>query len=476
MSIAVAATPAERSLSLAGLFVLAVGSLDIGLEQSLVLPALPALARHYESSLIATSWIATGYLLASVVGIPLLGRLGDVFGRRRLLFVALGAFTIGGLICALSNSIELVIAGRVIQGFGSAAGALMLGLLRDAVPAERLTRSIGIIIGGVSAGGAIGSVLSGVFVDHVSVQSIFWFLSALSLAIMVGAFVLVPESPQRARVPIDIPGAVLLASGLATLLLAISKGNDWDWSSTSIVLLFVGSAVLLAAFAAIESRVRQPLVDLVLVARPPFVNAGVCAFAAGYSFFVVLIVVPQIAAIPEISGYGFGYSTTKTGLLLVPMAVVAMAAGWTAGRIVQRVGPRFLMATGSAVGVIAYVFASLAHDNAAQISFLTSGVGVTFGFTLTAIASIVVREASEDKTSIAAGVNGVLRQTGSAIAAAAAVAIITGAGTVGPFPAEAGYTRAFVMGAIACGVGVVAAALLPGRRWHTATAAARQSA
>jgi MFS family permease len=472
MSIAVAAAPAERSLSLAGLFVLAVGSLDIGLEQSLVLPALPALARHYESSLIATSWIATGFLLASVVGIPLLGRLGDVFGRRRLLFVALGAFTIGGLICALSNTIELVIVGRIIQGLGSAAGALMLGLLRDAVPAERLTRSIGIIIGGVSAGGAIGSVLSGVLVDHVSVRSIFWFLSALSLAIMLGAFLLVPESPQRARVPIDVSGAVVLASGLAALLLAISKGNDWGWSSASIILLFAASAVLLALFALIESRARQPLVDLALVARTPFANAGVCAFAAGYSFFVVLIVVPQIAAIPEISGYGFGYSTTETGLLLVPMAVVAMAAGWTAGRIVERVGPRLLMATGSAVGVAAYAFASLAHENAVQISLLTAGVGVTFGFTLTGIAAIVVRDASADKTSIAAGVNGVLRTTGSAIAAAAAVAIITGSGKIGPFPAEVGYTRAFVMGAIACGFGLVASALLPGRRWHAAAAPA----
>jgi len=472
MSIAVAAAPAERSLSLAGLAVLAVGSLDIGLEQSLVLPALPALARHYESSLTATSWIATGFLLAAVVAIPLLGRLGDVFGRRRLLFVALGAFTIGGLICALANSIELVIAGRIVQGTGTAAGALMLGLLRDAVPPERLTRSIGIVIGGVSAGGVIGSVLSGILVDHISVQAIFWFLSGLSLAIMLGALLLVPESPQRTRVPIDVSGAVVLASGLATLLLAISKGNDWGWSSASIILLFAASAVLLALFALVESRARQPLVDLALVATRPFASANVCAFAAGYSIFVVLIVVPQIAAIPEVSGYGFGYSTTKTGLLLVPMAVVAMVAAWVAGHIVERVGPRWLMATGSAVGVAAYGFAALAHDNAAQLSLLTAGIGVTFGFTLTGIASIVVRGASADKTSIAAGVNGVVRTTASAIAAAAAVAIITGAGTVGPlpFPAEAGYTRAFVMGAIACGFGVVAATLLPGRRWHTSAA------
>jgi MFS family permease len=460
---ATAAHPRERTLSLAGLVVLGIGSLDIGLEQSLVLPALPALARHYESSLIATSWIATGFLLAAVVAIPLLGRLGDIFGRRRLLFVALAAFTIGGLICALSDSIELVIAGRIVQGTGSASGALMLGLLRDAVPPERLPRSIGIVVGGVSAGGAIGSVLSGILVDHISVQAIFWFLSGLSLVIMLGALLFVPESPRRARIPIDIPGAAILASGLTALLLAISKGNDWDWSSAAVLGLFAASALLLAAFALVEGRARQPLVDLVFVAARPFVDANVCAFAAGYSFFVVLIVVPQIAAIPEISGYGFGYSTTKTGLLLVPMAVVAMVAAWLAGRIVDIVGARSLMAVGSAVGVAAYVFASFFHDNAAQISLLTAGVGVTFGLTLTGIAAIVVRSASDDKTSVAAGVNGVVRTTASAIAAAAAAAIITGAGLVGPFPAESGFTRAFVMGAIACGFGLVVSVLLPSR-------------
>jgi MFS family permease len=470
MTVAATAAPtAERSLSLAGLVVLAIGSLDIGLEQSLILPALPALAIHYDASLIAASWLATGYLLAAVVAIPLLGRLGDVFGRRRLLLVALGAFTVGGLLCALSDSIELVIAGRIVQGTGSAAGALTLGLLRDAVPPERLTRSIGIVIGSVSAGGVIGSVLSGLLVDNISVRSIFWFLSALSFVLIVGALAFVPESPERKRVPIDAVGAVLLGSGLAALLLAISKGNSWHWDSASVLSLFAASAVLLVAFAIAESRVRVPLVDLAFVAARPFANANVCVFAAGYSFFVVLIVVPQIAAMPEISGYGFGYSTTRVGLLLVPMAVLAMAASWVAGRSVDRVGPNVLMAGGSAVGLAGYVIAAVAHDEAVELALFTALIGVTFGFTLTAIAAVVVRGATTDKTSIAAGVNGVVRTTASAIAAAAAAAIITGAGLTGPFPAESGFTRAFVMGAIACGFGLVVSVLLPGRARATVT-------
>jgi MFS family permease len=460
---ATAAQPAERSLSRAGLTVMAVGSLDLGLEQSLILPALPALARHYDASLVATSWLAIGFMVSSVVAIPLLARFGDIFGRRRLLLVALGAFGVGGVICALADSIGVVIAGRIVQGCGAAAGALMLGLLRDAERPEHLTRSLGIVIGGVSVGGAIGAILSGVLVDHISPQAIFWFLAVLSLVLMAGALAFIPESPVRKRVPIDALGAAFLGSGLAALLLAISKGNSWDWTAAAVLGLFAASAVLLAAFALTESRVRQPLVDLAFVAKRPFVNANVCAFAAGYSIFVVLIVVPQIAAMPEPSGYGFGYSTTKTGLLLLPMAVVAMFFSWVAGHVVDQVGPRALMAGGSAVGIVAYVFGALAHDSAGQIVILTALVGVTFGVAFPAIAAVVIRGPSEDKTSIALGVNSVIRTTATATAIAATAALITGAGLVGPFPAEDGFTRALVMGAIACAFGLAASALLPGR-------------
>jgi MFS family permease len=356
-----------------------------------------------------------------------------------------------------------VIVGRIVQGTGAAAGALTLGLLREAVPPERLARCIGIVVGGISAGGAIGFVLSGVLVDNVSAPAIFWFLSALSLALIVGAVAFVPESPGRKRVPIDAVGAALFGSGLAALLFAISKGNSWHWDSASVLGLFAASAALLAAFALTESRVQQPLVDLGLVVARPFASANVCVFVAGYSSFVVLIIIPQIAATPEASGYGFGYSTIRTGLLLLPMAVLAMAASWVAGRSLDRIGPRALMAGGSAAGLVGYAFAAVRHGDAVELAVLAALVGVTVGFTLTGIWTVVVRGATADKASIAAGVNGVVRMAASAIAAAAVVAIISGAGLTGPFPAESGFTRAFVMGAIACGAGVVASVLLPGR-------------
>jgi MFS family permease len=201
------------SLSVGGLLVLAFGALDFGLESSIVLPALPVFAQEFGATPITVSWLATGFLLASVVAVPLFGRLGDIFGRRRLLFVALGAFSVGSLICALADSIGLVIAGRIVQGAGAAVGPLAVGIARDAVPREQLTRAIGVLVGAAGAGAAIGFVLSGLLVEHVSVDAIFWFLFGLSIALLAAAVVLVPAAAARARVPVDVSSDRLCLRG-----------------------------------------------------------------------------------------------------------------------------------------------------------------------------------------------------------------------------------------------------------------------
>ncbi|HWT24490.1 MAG TPA: MFS transporter, partial [Solirubrobacteraceae bacterium] len=343
-TVAVPAVPRQAApLSLGGLLVLAFGALDFGLEMSIVLPALPAFAREYSASVIAVSWLASGFLLASVVAVPLLGRLGDIFGRRRLLFVALSAFALGSLVCALADSIGAVIAGRIVQGMGAAIGPLALGIARDTLPPERLTQGIGILVGASGAGAAIGFLLSGALVDLVSVSAIFWFLLVVALALMAAAAALVPESPVRARVPVDAAGAVVVGAALAALLLAISKGNDWGWTSGRVLGLLAGAAALLAGFVAVERRAAAPLVDLRLVARRPFAQAHVCAFGIGASFAVAVIVIPQLAALPAVTGYGLGYTTTQTGLVLLPMAVMSIVAGLLGGRFADAAGPRALV-------------------------------------------------------------------------------------------------------------------------------------
>jgi MFS family permease len=474
MSSAVAVPAVAREappLRFGGVLVLAFGSLDFGLESSIVLPALPVFAREYGASVIAVSWLATGFLLASVVAIPLFGRLGDIFGRRRLLLAAFAAFFAGSLICALADSIGMLIAGRIVQGAGAAVVPLAVGIARDALPPERLTRAFGIFIGAAGAGSAIGYVMSGVLVDHVSLDAIFWFLFALSIVLLAAAFVLVPSAPARARVPVDVAGAALIASGLAALLLGISKGNEFGWTSGRTLGLMAGAAALLVAFVIVERSRTHPLIDLALVSSPPFANAMVCAFAVGYAFAVFAIAVPQLAALPAATGHGLGYTTTETGLLLVPIALGIMASAWVAGRHVDEVGPRALMGAGCTVAVAGYAALVVAHGSGAAIAAATGALGIAVGLTLTGILSLVGRAAALDKTSVATAVNAVTRTTGLAVGATASAAILTGAVSAAGVPAESGFSDCFLMGALASGFALLASVLLPGRAERDASAA-----
>src|SRR5262245_24366897 len=212
--VVLAADEPAASLPAGALFVLTLGALDFGLEQSIIVPALPALAQHYGASIVGVAWLATAFLLAGVVAVPVFGRLGDLYGKRRLLLVSLTAFAAGSLVCALAQSIELAIAGRAIQGLGMAVAPLTPRLARDTVPPMMLPRAIGGVIASANVGGATGFLLSGLLVDRISPTAIFWFLFAFSAALAVGVAGLVQESPVRARVSVDVAGAALLGLGL----------------------------------------------------------------------------------------------------------------------------------------------------------------------------------------------------------------------------------------------------------------------
>jgi len=443
--------------------VLSLGALDFGLEQTLIIPALPSLAEHYGTTVATAGWLATGFLLSGIVAVPVFGRLGDLYGKRRLLLIALGSFVVGSLLCAVSHSIHLAIAGRIMQGLGTAVGPLTYGLARDTVPPQLLTRAVGAVVGASSGGSVLGFVLSGLLVDHFSPSAIFWFLVAFSAVLVVVLYALVPETSVRAKVSVDYVGAVVLGLGLFALLLAISKGNNWGWRSGAIVGLFAGAAALLVLFVVVERRVRQPLLDLALVVAKPFSNANVCSFVFGYSFFIAVFVVPVIAGSPEESGYGLGLSVTQIGLVLVPSGLGSLLGAWIGGRTVDRFGPRALIAAGSVIGLGSYLSLIAAHTSWHALSIPTGGLGVAIGLVLTGIYPVVIRSSDTDKTGIALAVTVVVRNTAVSVGLAAAFAIIEAAGLVGGFPADAGFTGAFVMGAVGTTAALVLSTVMPGR-------------
>ena len=312
-------------------FVLALGVLDFSLEQAIVVPALPVIQSSYDTTPVAAVWVLTAFLLAAALAMPLAGRLGDRFGRRIVLEGSLVAFFVGSVVCALAGSIEMLIAGRLVQGLGAGVGPLAASLVREHVAPDRVPRTIGLIVGAGGAGGVIGLLGGALLVDHVSVAALFWLLAAIAAVLLVGVRWAVPDSAGRSAVPVDWLGAALLGGALVTVSLAIAQGNAWGWGSARVLGLDGCFVLLLAGFVLRERTATAPLLDPRGLAHRPIWSAQLAGFAVGIALAVAYALLPFIAALPESTGFGLGLDPTETGLILVPGALASLVGGPVGG-------------------------------------------------------------------------------------------------------------------------------------------------
>jgi MFS family permease len=445
----------------AAAWVLGVGALDLGLEQFMILPILPAVQRAHEAPITTVAWLQTAYLLAAVAAIPLFGRLGDMYGKRRLLLLAIAAFAVGSVICALASSVGGLIAGRAVQGAGAGLGPLAIGIARDRAPRGRAPVWIGLLIATAGAGAAVGLLAGGALAEHASVSAIFWLLFGVAAILFAGVVLLVPETPRGTSARPDWIGSLLLVAALVSFLLAVSKANTWGWGSAKAVTLIVSAVVLLVAFLVYERSTPEPLIDTHLLARRPAWSANLVAFAMGFALFIAGIVVPQIATLPSESGYGLGLTYTQTGLLLLPGALAIVAGGWAAGVLVGRLGARTVVAVGALAAAIGYAILAAGDRSVAVVVIGNVPVGLGIGLAFAALTNLVVHSVDHGRTSAFAATTAVSRSTGAALGTQIAAAIVISAGVLGEFPADEGFTRAFVVGLIAALVALGATAAIP---------------
>lgn len=445
-----------------GVWILAIGLLDFSLEQAILVPALPAIQQEYGASPTAVIWLLTGFLVAAAVATPIAGRLGDRYGKRLVILWSLALFAAGSLVCALGDSIGVLIAGRVIQGLGAGVGPLAVTLARDHVSPDRVPRAVGILVGVAGVGGVLGFLAAGVLVDHVSVEAIFWFLFGLAVLVLAAVVLTVRESPLRASARVDWLGGLLLAGSLGILLLAVSQGNDWDWGSARELALFGGGALLAVLFWAWEQRTDQPLLDVGVLASRPVASANLAVFAVGYALLVAYAIIPLIGGLPKAVGYGLELSTTELAWVLTPSAVGALVGGLVSGRLVATAGARGTVAAGVLCGVLAYLGFVVFSETVAAITLLMIPVGFGTGLAIGATTDLVVLSAHEEEAGVTLGVTSVVRAIGSALGAGIAVAIFTGAPELAPgVPSESGFEDAFVMALIANVVALAAILLIP---------------
>jgi EmrB/QacA subfamily drug resistance transporter len=462
------AAPARQHYNVT-LAVLALAALSYALLQTMVAPALPEIQHELGATPATVTWVLTVYLLSASVATPILGRLGDIFGKERMLFAVLLLFALGSLIAALSSSLGLLVAGRAVQGAGGAVFPLAFGIIRDEFPRDRVATGIGLISATFGIGGSAGLVLSGVIVDHLSYRWIFWFgLVVVSIA-TVATHLFVPESPLKSPARIDFAGAALLSAGLTCMLLAVSEGNRWGWGSAQIIGLFIAAAVLLVVWVRYEQRAPEPLVDIDLLRLRGVWTTNLTAFLIGYGMFGSFILIPQFVQTPEAAGYGFGVDVTGAGLFMLPSAAIMLVAGPLAGSLAGRVGSKVPLLIGTAAAGASFALLAVAHDEVWQIIGAVFLLGFGIGMSFASMANLIVEAVPQHQTGEATGMNTIMRTIGGAFGAQIAAAIVTGHLEPGTrYAAESGFTAAFAMGAIALVVALGAAALIPGRRARSA--------
>jgi EmrB/QacA subfamily drug resistance transporter len=445
------------------LAVLAVAGLSFALLQTMVAPALPAIQRQYGASTTAVTWVLTVYLLTASIATPVLGRLGDMFGKGRLLVLVLLVLGAGTLIAALSTSLEMLIAGRAVQGAGGAIFPLAFGIIRDEFPRERVAAGIGLISATFGIGGGAGLVLAGVIVDHLDYTWIFWLSLVVILGATAAAHFFVPESPVKTPARIDWGGAALMAGGLGSGLLAVSEGNHWGWGSFEVLGLLAVSATLLILWTRYELRVTEPLVDMRMMRLRGVWTTNVTAMMVGFGMFGSFLLVPQLVAMPASTGYGFGASVTQAGLFLLPSSAIMLFAGPFSSRLGSRFGSRTPVLIGIALVGLGFVQLAVLHDAHWHIYLNSVITGAGIGLSFAAMATLIVESVPQSQTGVATGMNTIMRSVGGALGAQISASIVGAHLLASGLPEESGFVTAFLVSAAALGLAFVAALLIPRR-------------
>lgn len=444
--------------------VLSAAAAAFAMLQSLVSPVLSTIQHDLHTGQGTVTWVLTAWLLSASVATPLMGRIGDMVGKERMLLVALGAIGLGCLVAALAPNIGVLIVARVIQGLGGAVFPASFGIIRDEFPASRVPSAVGILSAVLAAGGGLGIILSGPIVEALGWRWLFWIPMIIVTATALLAYRYVPESPTRSPGRVNWLAALLLSGWLVALLLPLSEASSWGWGSPVVVALFAAAVVLLVAWVRVELRSRGPLVDMRMMRLPAVWTANLVALLFGACMFSVYGFLPEFLQTPAVAGYGFGTSVTGAGLLMLPMLVTMAVSGSLSGPIASVIGAKAQLVWGSACGVVACAGFTAYHEEPWQLGVAGAIFGVGLGLAYAAMTSLVVQSVPAWQTGVASGMNANIRNVGGSIGTAVVSSVITAHPRPDGLPHESGFTHAFLLLTLVSAVTVAVALLVPSVR------------
>ncbi|MDX8056656.1 MFS transporter [Lentzea sp. BCCO 10_0798] len=436
--------------------VLALGGITVSLMQTLVIPLLPRFPALLNSSPGDTTWVITSTLLASAVATPVVGRLGDMYGKRRMLLVSLLMLIAGSVIAALSHSLVPLVIGRVVQGLAVGVIPLGISIMRDELPLERLAGATALMSASLGVGGALGLPAAAFLVEQSDWHMLFWTSAAAGVLVLVAVLVVVPESPVRGGGRFDVLGALGLSVALVCLLLGVSKASTWSGATTTA--LFVAAAVVLGLWGWWELRSPQPLVDLRTTARRQVLLTNIASAVFAFAMFAQSLVLPQILQLPVSTGHGLGQSLLVTGLVLVPSGLVMMATAPVSAKISNARGPRVTLILGALVVALGYGAGVLMLTAVWQLVVISAVIGAGIGLGYGAMPALIMGAVPTSETAAANSLNTLMRAIGTSVSSAVAGVVLTQVGV--PFS----FQLIMGLGAATALLAVVIAAFIPSAR------------
>ncbi|WP_299568902.1 MFS transporter [uncultured Williamsia sp.] len=448
-----------------------LGALMAALAQTLVLPVLPKISADIGASTTQAQWLLTATLLVGAAAVPVIGRLADMYGRRLMMVVALGALLVGSVIDALTDDIRVMIVGRAITGLSSAAVPLGISLLSAVLPEARKGSAVAMVSAMLGVGSALGLPLAGVVAGHFDYHALYW-IGAVGAAISIALVLAVVGNPAGTREgSIDVAGIGLLVGGLVCLVLPLSQGSSWGWSSPATIGLLVASVVLLALLVVVEKRSSDPLVDMTALSNPPVAITNVASVFVGFALFASFVGTANYVQAPESTGYGFGSSVLVAGLCLMPSGVLMLVLSPVSARLMAAFGPGRVLCTGGLVIAGGLLVRIIWVDSLWQIILGTTIIGAGTGVAYASLPSLINIHTPAADLAAANGINTLARSLGSTLASAvggsllAAITITVGGAAL---PSLTAYRVLFVICAVASVLAAVFGLLVSS--WSTSSA------
>ena len=442
------------------LAVLSLAAVTYAVLSSAVIPALTTFQHSLHASETGVTWLLTGFLLSASVGTAIIGKLGDMYGKQRLLVWTLLTLAAGTLLAALSASLPVLIVARVIQGVAGGIFPLAFGIARDEFPADRVAGSIGLMSAILGVGGGLGLVVGGLIDEHLNWHWLFWIPLPIMVAAAVCAWRFIPESPVRSPGRVNWTAAALMSAGLSAVLIGIAQTSVWGWTGPKTLALLGFGLAACAAWILVELHSGNPLIDMTMMRVRGVWTANLAAFLVGGGLYAWFLLLPQLAQLPRSTGFGYGASVVIAGLYLLPCAIGMGTLGSLAGRVERRFGSRRALVAGAAVSAVAcgWLTFTSRHPYDLLVSSLLLGIGI--GLAFAALGNLIVQAVPPQQTGVASGMNTVLRTLGGALGGQIAATFVA-ASTVRGLPAQTGFTATFGMATVFLTACAAVALLVP---------------